>query len=303
MTITEKQLIERRKGVGSSDAAAIMGHDPFKSAHDVWREKMGIEPPFEGNDATDFGNMAEDMLRKYASKYVGMPVAAPKGAFVKGVLRANVDGQVGAYGRGSPIVECKTSRIPDGWGEPGTDEVPNKVNIQVHHQMLCADADFSYVVRLSPFMKVDVYEVPFNGDIGRSVLEQCTQWWERHVVNRHEPDVTPATETTLAYFKSLKRDNQIEAFINDDLINYYELAKAEEKAVEQKVRNARAKLEQAMGNAATGIGNGRAAVITCVAGRTKFDHKKLKIAHPEIYEQFVSVGNPYTQLRIKKDKA
>ena len=33
----------RRGGVGASDIAAIMGHNPYKDAVDVYREKMGIE--------------------------------------------------------------------------------------------------------------------------------------------------------------------------------------------------------------------------------------------------------------------
>jgi predicted phage-related endonuclease len=42
MTERERWLAERRKGIGSSDAAAILGVHPYKSAYAVWAEKTGL---------------------------------------------------------------------------------------------------------------------------------------------------------------------------------------------------------------------------------------------------------------------
>ncbi len=302
MTITPKQLEDRRKGLGSSDASAIMGANPNKSQHDVWREKMGIEPPFEGNALTDFGNKAEGMLRECAADYIGMPVVAPKGPFVKGVLRANVDGQVGKYGRGQPIVECKTTRVDEGWGTPGTDQVPAMVAIQVHHQMLAADSDFAYVIRLAKYLQIEVFEVPLNGDLARSVWDQCNAWWKKYMVGEQEPPITPATDQTLDYYANYQRDNQIEAMINDDLIEQYVQAQQAEKAAEQNRKDARARIMQAMGNASAGIGIGRRAKIIACSGRTSFNHKLLQAHEPELFEKYATVGSPFTQLRISKDK-
>ena len=41
MTITEKQLAARDSGLGSSEIAAILGRDPWRTAWDVWAVKTG----------------------------------------------------------------------------------------------------------------------------------------------------------------------------------------------------------------------------------------------------------------------
>jgi putative phage-type endonuclease len=57
-------LAERRRGIGSSDAAAILGVNPYKSAYAVWAEKTGLvgpdwEPPSE---AALWGNLLEPLI-------------------------------------------------------------------------------------------------------------------------------------------------------------------------------------------------------------------------------------------------
>lgn len=44
--MTEKEwLEERKKGIGGSDAATILGLNPYKSNIDLWAEKTGKKEP------------------------------------------------------------------------------------------------------------------------------------------------------------------------------------------------------------------------------------------------------------------
>ena len=38
----EQWLTERTKGIGGSDASAILGNNPYKTSKDLWEEKKGI---------------------------------------------------------------------------------------------------------------------------------------------------------------------------------------------------------------------------------------------------------------------
>jgi predicted phage-related endonuclease len=40
MSLTPEQIAIRRTRIGSSEVGAILGIDPYKSAYDVWTEKM-----------------------------------------------------------------------------------------------------------------------------------------------------------------------------------------------------------------------------------------------------------------------
>lgn len=47
-------LAYRRTGIGASEVGSVLGVCPWKSPVDVWLEKMGRVPPFEGNNAFQF---------------------------------------------------------------------------------------------------------------------------------------------------------------------------------------------------------------------------------------------------------
>lgn len=52
------------KGIGGSDAAAVLNKSPWKSAYDLWMEKTGRRPEKQKtNRSIDFGIHAEDHIR------------------------------------------------------------------------------------------------------------------------------------------------------------------------------------------------------------------------------------------------
>lgn len=52
----------RRKSVGSSDIAVLCGFNQYRSPLDLWMEKTGRQPPFEGNDHTWLGHQMEKAI-------------------------------------------------------------------------------------------------------------------------------------------------------------------------------------------------------------------------------------------------
>ena len=63
----EEWLAYRRRGIGGSDVAAIMGISPFRTARDLYFGKRGIAP-FEDNEgnwvAMKMGHFLEDLVAK-----------------------------------------------------------------------------------------------------------------------------------------------------------------------------------------------------------------------------------------------
>ncbi len=48
--LSEEEWLEfRRRGIGGSDAAAVMGISPFRTARDLYYDKLGI-PPAEDSE-------------------------------------------------------------------------------------------------------------------------------------------------------------------------------------------------------------------------------------------------------------
>ena len=64
---SRKEWLEARTScVGGSDAAAIIGLNPYKSNVDLWEEKVGLRKPEDISDKpyVRYGNDAEPLLRK-----------------------------------------------------------------------------------------------------------------------------------------------------------------------------------------------------------------------------------------------
>ena len=56
--------LRKQLGVGGSDAGAVIGLNPFKSAYTLWAEKTGRIPEFEGNLTTEAGSYLEEFVAK-----------------------------------------------------------------------------------------------------------------------------------------------------------------------------------------------------------------------------------------------
>ena len=68
-------LAGRKKGIGGSDVAAILGFSPYKSPYQLWLDKTGRSERKESqNESAHFGNLLEDVVAKEFSRRSGMKV-------------------------------------------------------------------------------------------------------------------------------------------------------------------------------------------------------------------------------------
>lgn len=135
MALTEKQIAERQLGLGGSDAAVALGLSRWKDPLTLYEEKRGEREPEPANWEMERGNAMEPLILRWYAEHEGVAVREietlihpdPKLAF----LRSNVDG-INERGR---LVEAKSADWPHGWGEPGTDEIPEEHFLQVQHYL------------------------------------------------------------------------------------------------------------------------------------------------------------------------
>ncbi len=66
--------MDRSNGIGGSDAGAILGISPIKSAVDLWNEKTGISPGFSGNMVTALGQKFEPVILELYQEETGRVV-------------------------------------------------------------------------------------------------------------------------------------------------------------------------------------------------------------------------------------
>lgn len=112
----EEWLDYRKKGIGGSDAAAIMGVSPFATKRDLFYDKTGIRPAYQENEdnwvAKEVGHRLEDLVAEIFSKKTGLKIFPVRTMFrhpLYPFMLADVDFFIefadGTYG----ILECKTT--------------------------------------------------------------------------------------------------------------------------------------------------------------------------------------------------
>ena len=239
MPLTESQLIARRSSIGSSDIAAVLGLSDYRGPHDVWADKMGESEPFDGNDATRFGEIMEPVLLQwYAEQHPGL-VVEPNNVLGEQRIYRRDDWMSAtpdalAFHRDSGfeyaprIIEAKSTswRMADKWGEPGTDEIPADYLCQVMWQMAVMDIDRADVVVVEP-PTFKVYTVHRNIPIEDAMIAKAREFWG--YVERQE---MPPIDGSEACFHALARRNHGSKYLEgDDELSamYGTLADAKEK--------------------------------------------------------------------------
>lgn len=138
-----------------------------------------------------WGRIHEPLLLEEFRQEKGLPCVKPDPFWkLKGHphIFANCDG-IETNDNPTYVVEAKQSRFGDGFGVPGTDQIPEQYTIQVQHQMLCTGAELAYVVVLIGGNTCRTYEVPANKDIQENIVYALDDFWKNFVKKRILPDV------------------------------------------------------------------------------------------------------------------
>ncbi len=258
--ITEEQRQLRRKYIGSSDAAAIMGVDPYRSASDVYLEKTGQADGFEGNANTERGNILEPVLLDWAEKELGRYVCrSVLHTLPEWSICCNFDGLVGGPYNARESVEAKTATNVDEWGAEGTDEIPTQHIIQIHQGFaVMPTLRVCWVpVLLAGFRSFDwrMYKVERNEDLAQAVANAGRTFWREHVEVRIQPaDFRPSLEI----LKRMRREPTKIVPLAVELADRLVVARAACKQAEEEKEEAERSVLTALADAEGGdLGDGR----------------------------------------------
>jgi putative phage-type endonuclease len=245
--LTAAEIEARRDWIGASEAAAVLGIHPQRSAYEVWAEKVGDLKPFDGNKYTDAGTRFEravldwaeeelgDLHRNVPARLAGLPLGSTLDALTIG---------------GGVPVEAKTAGLlgplPDGWGDEGTDQVPDCYLVQCQMQMLCTDAEAAFLAAFLHGRGFQMFKINRSEKICGYLKTYLPDWWDRHVVARVAP---PLANTSIDILKRLRREPNKTVEIATATAERYERACKEVTAAETEKKAAQAELLIELGDA------------------------------------------------------
>ncbi len=252
MAITPEQRLDRRKFVGSSDAPAIAGVDPYSSRLAVFMEKVYEVADIDNKGPVARGNRYEDVLLDWAAEELGVEVE--KNVSVRHptdlIHAANLDGRVRGKKEG---IEAKFTGLAELFGPEGSDDIPEKVLVQTHHQMYCDDLEIVWVpVLLARFGRpVEVmYKVERNDALIEAIVARNHEFWESFVL----PKIPPPLEDPppLDVIRRVQRTAGAVVSLDASLVEKWEAAKRIKKDAEKAEEAAKAAVLAALGDAEIG---------------------------------------------------
>lgn len=291
-------LTVRKNGIGSSDAAAAVGLNPYKSQLELWMEKTGRDGALPKADPHDeespmyWGNILEPIVAAHYARRTNLRVRKINAVLQhpdpdKSWMLANIDREI----TGSPdvqILECKTAGITGArlWKEG----VPEYVQLQVHHQLAVTGKRAADVAVLIGGQHLAIYRIERDETMIERLVELERQFW-RHVERDDPPpaDGSESADQALRYLYprddgsilDFKAERNLSACFAD-LVSIRQ-AIAEHQKLESQLRQ---RIEQAMGDAS------RAEFETgCVTWKRSkdslaIDLPRLLIDHPELQTQY-----------------
>jgi putative phage-type endonuclease len=291
-------LRERRKGIGASDAAAIIGLSPYSNPFITWLDKTGQLPLDHGAEEPGerWGRFLEgaiaDAFEAETGLHVvnrGLVVVHPEHEW----MRATLDGHV-AEGptRTEPagivlgVYEAKTTNGRDGTWKDGP---PEWYHLQVQHQLAVTGLDRAWVPVLIGGSDFEVHEIQRDEKVVRLLLKYESEFWFDNVLAGVPPAVDGSERTGDALRRLYARPQRSECELPDHaagLVRQYLRATAVEKASKQQAEKAKNELMALLGDAEVGLVDGRPLVQWPLVTSRRLDVEALRAAHPDIAEQF-----------------
>lgn len=258
----DEWLSVRRTGIGSSDAAAVLGMDQWRGPLHVYLDKLGDLPDEdEASEAAYWGTVLEEPVARRFAEKTGMEVRPSRGV-LQNVDRpwqmANLDREVDT----DAFLECKTTTVwnDDAWLD---DEIPDRVELQVAHQYAVTGLPRAFVAVLIGGQKFRWYEVPRNEDLIGQIVELEAAFWQR--VQEHNPPPVDGLDATTQLLARLWKVDPGACAEIDPLVYYplktqydeaHEAAKAA-KAVKDEAAN---QIKALLGEKEIGLIDGQPAV-------------------------------------------
>lgn len=266
----EEWLACRRNGIGGSDAAAIMRISPFRTARDIYYDKLNIAPDADAEEnwvALEIGHRLEDLVGEIFTRKTGLPIYQIKKMFQHPMypfMLADVDYFIRLPNGRTAILEIKTTNhhAIKHWWKDGEEIVPDYYEAQGRHYMAVMNVDEVYFcclygnnedeVAIRHIVRDYVYESEMI------FLEQC--FWEENVLARIPPNYTETGDLINASMKrySGSADTELEAMrLSGSSKSYFERyldlqaqkseADKEAKDLEQEMKRLRALITADMG--------------------------------------------------------
>lgn len=242
----EEWLRLRKRGIGGSDAGAVCGVNPYRSAFNVYYDKVSVDlTEAEDNERMRQGRDLEDYCARRFSEATGLKVHRTNYLYRHDTcdfMIADLDRVIVGENAG---LECKTTSAwnSDKW--KSMDTIPDHYLLQCQHYMAVMGYDYIYLACVILGVDFVYYRVDRNEELIANLIKIERDFWENNVLAKvlPDPDGSKAYDDMLSGYFSAQKDSSIPLIgFDDDLKRRKELGQLiskmemEKKQIDQRLK-------------------------------------------------------------------
>ena len=297
----EQWLELRKKGIGGSDSAAIVGLDRYRSPFDVYADKLGLRPEIPDNEAMRQGRDLEQYVAERFMEATGKKVRRrnamlqhPEYSF----MIADIDRWVVGENAG---FEAKTTSVLNR-AKFSQGEFPPRYYVQCMHYMAVTGAERWYLAVLVLNKSFHVFTIERDEAEIQALIEAEKDFWENHVLKQipPAPDGSEATsEVIKQLFPEARESAEIALFGYEGKIQQYLELDTKVKELECERDKLRQEIQLVMADAEIGRAQGYI-VEWKNQTRQTLDTQRLKKEQAEIYAKYLKPAQTVRMFKIKE---
>jgi putative phage-type endonuclease len=291
----------RRTGVSGSDAAAIIGLDRYRSAFDVYADKIGLKPEQPDNEAMRQGRDLEQYVAERFMEATGKKVRR-RNAILQHPehhwMLGNIDRWVVGENAG---LECKTTSVLNR-AKFSQGEFPPNYYVQCVHYMAVTGAERWYLAVLVLNKAFHVFTIERDENEIQALVATEKDFWENHIMKQipPAPDGSESTSELLKQmFPEAKEREEVALYGHEEKIQQYLELDARVKELTQERDAIKQELQLALADAEIGRAQGYV-VEWKNQTRQTLDTARLKKEQVEIYQQYLKPAQTVRMFKIKE---
>lgn len=240
MLTREEWLAERRLCITSTDIAAICGLSRYRSAYNVWADKVGLAG--EGKEPTpamEWGTKLEPVIADHFSAQ-HPEIHLQKGEFVRDEWIGGTPDYISSCDFG---LECKTagSRMAGYWGA-ADDAIPTEYLCQIHWLALATRRSQWVCAVLIGGQEYREYSVNISQELCLLLKKKATSFWFTYVTTKRVPPLVALdNDHIVRMFPSandslISPDEQTDEMVKELLLLQSEIGEKETRVKELQVQ-------------------------------------------------------------------
>lgn len=297
----EDWLAERRKSIGGSDVAGILGLNEYSSPFTIYADKLGLLPPKEDNEAMRIGRDLEDYVAARFTEKTGKKVRR-ENSIIRNpdypYLHANVDRVIVGE---NAVLECKTVSALTLKNYKNGD-YPPRFYAQCCEYMLVCGFTKAYLAVLVLGKEFLVFEIERDEDELAALNWSCKEFW-KYVESQTPPpaDGEASTSDTISTLYPESNDNTVSLMAYESDLKQYMTYNSLIKDIEKQRDEVANRIKSFMGESGKGESDSYKVSWTS-SERKSFDAKKFASDHKDLDLSSYYKTSTYRTFKVSETK-